>query len=233
MPDPEFAERFLDAVGNELSLIDRALAGKLHDFITHKVLAQFIEHGAQLPCRIPGIADEVYHACYVGQLRARLIPGSPGVPATFGSSAPDGSLGGIYTNVVGATDPVYIVHRDDARRYLMALDLMPDPGTPQWCWLRGKPATEAKRLRPAQQDKADFQQLCVEHWERSPTTLIRGEAGIVALLGASYLRGYKEGTLEGWASAVAPAHVKRPGRPRKTTVEGQKPFFSIGVNFYR
>lgn len=56
MPDSAFAERFLDAVGNELSLIDRAPAGKLHDFITHKFLAQLIEHGSQLPRRTPGIA---------------------------------------------------------------------------------------------------------------------------------------------------------------------------------
>ncbi len=221
MPDSAFAERFLDAVGNELSsLIDRALAGKLHDFITHKVLAQLIEHGAQLPRRIPGVADEIYHACYVGQLRGRLIPGSPGVPVTFGSSAPDGSQGGVYTNIVGATDPVYVIHRDDARRYLMALNLMPDPGTPLWCWLRGKPATEAKRLRPEQQDKADFQQLCVEYWQRSPTTRIRGKTGIVALLGTAYLNGRGPDTLVDWASEVAPEHVQqRRGRPRKTPVE--------------
>ena len=81
MNEQGFAERFLNAVGNELSIIDRALAGKLHDFITEKFLADLIAYGSQLPSRIPGIPDEIHHACFVGQLRSRVIPGAPGIPA--------------------------------------------------------------------------------------------------------------------------------------------------------
>ena len=114
----------------------------------------------------------------------------------------------------------WIIHRDDARRYFQTIRWTPEEGSPLWCWIHGASEQEKGKLRPEQQDKADFQQLCMEHWQVSPTTRIRGERGIVALIGTAYLRSYTQGTLEDWASEAAPPEVKaRRGRPRKTPVE--------------
>lgn len=120
----------------------------------------------------------------------------------------------------------WIIHRDHARRYFQTIQWEPEEGSPLWCWLWGSSEQEKGKPRPEQQDKADFQQLCVEHWEVSPTTRIRGEQGIVALIGNAYLRsdtrttGYTAETLARWAGEVAPPEVKaRSGRPEKTPAE--------------
>ncbi|WP_200157098.1 hypothetical protein [Allochromatium vinosum] len=122
----------------------------------------------------------------------------------------------------------WIIHRDHARRYFQTVQWTPEEGSPLWCWLRGTSERKRGKLKPEQQDKADFQQLCMEHWQVSPTTLIRGEQGVVALVGNAYLRtesrttGYTLDTLERWASEVAPTEVKaRRGRPPKKTPADQ------------
>jgi hypothetical protein len=109
----------------------------------------------------------------------------------------------------------WIIHRDDARRYFQTIQWEPEEGSPLWCWLYGTPEQEKGKLRPSQLEKADFQQRCIEHWDRSPTTRIGGEQGVVALIGGGYH--YAQGTLEKWAREVAPDHVKHPGRPSKKT----------------
>jgi hypothetical protein len=156
--DVPFALRYLETIGAELSLHERAKAGKLHDFVTDEILANLIAEGVAPP---PRLLDEIRHAGYVGHLKARTIPGGPGVPVTTG-----GIRGDIRTAIVNETDAVYIIHRDDARRYFAALDLVPLEGSALHCWLYRK-ANGARQLRPEQQDKADFQQLCIDHWERS------------------------------------------------------------------
>lgn len=62
----------------------------------------------------------------------------------------------------------------------------------------------------------DFQRLCKEHWQVSPSTRIRGKHGVIELVGKAYLRSYTRDTLERWAGKVAPPEVKnRPRRPPK------------------
>jgi hypothetical protein len=83
------------------------------------------------------------------------------------------------------------------------------------CWLYRK-TNGARQLRPDQQDKADFQQLCIDHWEHSPTTPNGAKGtGVVDLCGAAYQRAYKRDTLQEWASEVAPPQAKVGGRPKK------------------
>jgi len=213
MPDTDYPDRFLNAVGNGMDLIDRALANKLHDYVRLETLSVLIAHSSKHQSQ-GEVRKELHHACYVGQLKARLIPGSPGVPLQFGSTG--GGLGNTYTNLVGERPDDYIIHRDDARRYFQWLDAMPEPGTPLWCWLRGKRADEAKKLRPVQQDKADFQQIAKERWKVSPEMLITGPDGIVRAVGAAYVNKYTFKTVQGWASEIAPEGVKgKRGRPRK------------------
>ena len=111
----------------------------------------------------------------------------------------------------------FIVHRDNARRYFSSLGLEPQEGSPLWCWLRGRPAEDAGKLRADQQDKADFQQLCLEYWDRNRATRITGPEGVVNAVGGAYLRNYKRKTLEKWAREVAPKGVRgRRGRPKKS-----------------
>lgn len=115
----------------------------------------------------------------------------------------------------------FLVHFDDARRYFSALDLFPPDGSALATWLRG-PDTSVSGLSISAQDCADFQQLCSDQWVRNPTQPITGEGGVVAAVGASYLRKYTRGTLEKWARAVAPAGVRgKRGRPRKSDDTGK------------
>lgn len=125
---------------------------------------------------------------------------------------------GTYEDHAGRTDELttFYVHRDDARRYFAALDLVPPSDSYLAVWLRG-PDAEARSERVSSQDMADFQCACLEQWKRNPTQTITGEGGVVAAVGVSYLRLYKQNTLEKWARAVAPDLVKsRRGRPRKS-----------------
>jgi len=76
-----------------------------------------------------------------------------------------------------------------------------------------------KQTRPSSRDRETFQQSCSKHWRDSPHTTIRGDAGIVWQVGGSFLGQYCEATLIRWASEVAPAHVKKPGRKPKELKE--------------
>jgi hypothetical protein len=213
MSNTDYPGRFLHAVGSGLNLVERALANKLHDYIRLETLAVLIAHKSTQDAQA-AIKAELHHACYVGQLKAARIPGSPGIPVQFGSTG--GTLGCTYTNIVEGKPDDYIVHRDNARRYFQWLDAMPDPGTPLWCWLRGKPEAEAKAMRADQQDKADFQQLAIDDWAISPEVRITGPNGIVEAVGRAYLHDYTTKTVEGWAREVAPEGVKgKCGRPKK------------------
>lgn len=183
-----FAERFAEASGMKMTLRERALAGKLGPILClDKISTLITEVGSRQSC------DELVYpglvfALATGNLRATLSPGHQGDT----------------------------IHRDDARRYFQSIGLMPDEGTALWCWLRGRAAEQAKTLRADQQDKADFQQMCIEHWAVSPLTRIRGNSGIIAQLGSAYANVYTEETVERWASEVAPPEVKaRKGRPKK------------------
>lgn len=113
----------------------------------------------------------------------------------------------------------FYVHRDDARRYFAALDLVPPAGSPLARWLKGPDAASKPETLSAQ-DRADFQQLCAEQWARNSTQTITGANGVVQEVGKSYLVSYKVATLEKWAREVAPPGVKGVrGRRKKSSSE--------------
>lgn len=165
MSSNNYSDRFLNAVGSDLNLIERALTNKLHDYIQLKTLVALIAGESSQQAKAV-VKAELYHACYVGQLKAERIPGKPGIPIQSGFTA--GPFSEANTKVVDATDDDYIIHRDNARRYFQWLGAMPEEGTPLSRWLRGKTADESRKLREDQQDKADFQQMAIERWRISP-----------------------------------------------------------------
>lgn len=136
-------------------------------------------------------------ACRRGLLKATMPPSESGA-----------ALGWNYKG--------FLVHFDDARRYFSALNIFPPDGSAVAAWLRGPDASPGS-LSISAQDRADFQQLCIQQWERNSTQTITGEGGVVAAVGTAYLRRYQKSTLEKWAREVAPDFVKgRRGRPRKS-----------------
>ena len=203
--------QYLDATGAKLDLADRARANKLPATLTHGDLIELILYSSNAKDDAWWYVErEIEQACKVQQLKAVSHSTHTIVPPE-----------GVLRRFVQTTDKdTWIIHRDDARRYFQTVQWTPEEGSPLWCWLRGTSEQKKGKLKPEQQDKADFQQLCMEHWQVSPATLIRGDQGIVTLIGTSYLRAYKRDTLVDWASEVAPPEVKaRRGRPRKTPVD--------------
>lgn len=103
-----------------------------------------------------------------------------------------------------------------ARRYFAALNVTPPDDSPLSFWLKGVEAA-SKSETSGGQDKADFQQLCADQWERNRTQTITGANGMVQAVGKGYLRLYQEAALEKWAREVAPDAVKgKRGRPKKS-----------------
>ena len=192
----EFSEAFKVRVGAAMEVESRALAGVAPDRLNPVELA--ILMGARDTGNLDQqVCRELIAACTRKMLKA---------DATHID----------HTGTVLDKHVDFIVHRDDARRYFKSLGLEPPEGSPLWCWTCGKRAEDAGKLRGDQQDKADFQQLCTEYWDRNPTATIRGESGATLQAGKAYLRSYQPKTLEQWASEVAPKSVKKPGRPQKT-----------------
>lgn len=100
----------------------------------------------------------IRHACYIGQLKARTIPGLPG------AMVPIGLVERAIRDPVtcpewvreGETEDAYIIHRDDARRYFAALDMMPAEGSALRCWLDGKAAGKVPAKRKNQRDREEW-----------------------------------------------------------------------------
>lgn len=195
--NPTFSESFKVKVGADMDITSRALSGVAPDRLNITEIA--ILMGAM---DSGNLDDQVYRELAAASAR-KMLKADP-----------------THINHLGKVDHEYvdfIVHRDDARRYFKSLDHEPPEGSPLWCWLNKKRSEDAGKLRGDQQDKADFQQLCRDHWEINPTTTIRGESGVVAQVGVAYLRLYKPATLARWASEVASEMIKKPGRPKKRT----------------
>lgn len=206
----KFRELYLARVRLGDDLLDSAKKGRLPVILNASELAQLIADGVSDPTSATSpdsVFGRVQIACLRGELKATITDY------------------GVY----GTRDPSQsycYVNRDDARRYFAGLGLEPVEGSALWCWLRGKTAEDAGKLNAVQQDKADFQQKCLEIWERSPTIKITGEFGVTRQPAETlpYLRklggtaGYTSKTLERWAREVAPEGVKgKRGRPPKNT----------------
>ena len=210
-----FRESYLERAGLGADMLDSAKRGRLPAILNDAELAILICDGVTDSHPLPdkqSVMGRLRIACLRGELKAEL------------------SDRGLYGN--RSDDQTYCyVHRDDARRYFAGLELEPPEGSALWCWLRGKTAEEAGKLRPDQQDKADFQKLCLDIWGRNPTMTITGEFGVTRQPGEtlSYLKkeggaaGYESKTLESWAREVAPDGVKgKRGRRPKISADGEK-----------
>lgn len=199
-----FRERFLEKTRLASNLLESARQGRLPQILNDSELSVLICDGIQDNHALPSpesVMGKLRIACLRGELKAEL------------------SDRGIYGNRDQEQTYCYI-HRDNARRYFSGLGLDPDEGSALWCWLRGNKADDAGKLRPDQQDKADFQQLCLAIWERNPTITITGNCGVIRQPGETlpYLanKKYAASTLEGWAREVAPEQVKNK-RGRRAT----------------
>lgn len=160
------------------------------------------EWGYALHEQVERVSSCLADACRRGVLKATMPLDEPVSPSGYH-----------YTG--------FLVHFDDARRYFAALDLLPPEGSAIAVWLRG-PDASVNDLSISAQDRDDFQQICIVQWTRNPTQTITGEGGVVAAVGASYLRKYQKNTLEKWAREVAPDLVRgRRGRPRKSDDTGK------------
>ena len=213
-----FGHTYLRRIMHGANKAERARANALPDRLTPVDIAW-------LACEMDSLSHEDHHAVPDGESLCELIAYEAmaiklseecergGIPAHHCEQGfPRSPVTGSLWNSPAAH---WHIHRDDARRYFQRLDMMPAEGSALECWLRERPEKRPQRESYAQQDKADFQKLCLDHWVISPTTTIRGDQGIVRTIGRAYLHQYTEDTLEKWASAVAPEHVKKPGRPRK------------------
>ncbi len=199
-----FRDSYLERVGLGADLLDSAKRGRLPVILNDSELAKLICEGtpdAQRATDADSVFGKLRIACLRGELKAEL------------------SDRGVFGNRDEKQTYCYI-HRDNARRYFAGLGLEAMEGSALWCWLRGKTAEEAGKLRPDQQDKADYQQLCLEIWRRNPTMTITGESGVTKQPGETlpYLTNklYARKTLEDWAREVAPDGVKgkRGRRPK-------------------
>lgn len=196
-----FRDRFLNVTSLGESLIEGATLGRLPSILNDFEIALLIANGKPDNYGLTdsrSVSARIRLACLRGELKAELS---------------DRDLYGFLSE----KQTYCYVHRDDARRYFSKLGLEPDAGSPLWCWLRGKTGDQAGKLKPVQQDKADFQQACLGVWKISQTTTITGDAGIVNHSDVrAYLRKYTPRTLESWAREVAPPSVKgKRGAPRK------------------
>jgi len=210
-----FREIFLERTRLGLDLLDSAKQGRLPGILNDAELGVLICDGVTDSRALPdkeSVMGKLRIACLRGELKAELS---------------DRDLYGLRS----ASQTYCYIHRDDARRYFAGLGLEPVKGSALWCWLRGKTAEEAGKLSLNQQDKADFQQRCLEIWGRNPTMLITGEFGVTRQPGETlpYLKknggvaGYAQKTLEAWAREVAPDGVKnRRGRPSKISASVEK-----------
>lgn len=203
-------DRFLSLVyGGEGSLLDWARAGRLHSILNTDEIAWLLcENRETGPMRKGAVAGELRLAALRGDVKATLS---------------EFDLWGIKPKPAGPNQEGQLycyVHRDDARRYFRRIGLDIPEGCPLWCWLRDKPDTEANKLRPDQQDKADYQQECIRAWEISKTLPITGPEGITYhsdLIAWRQSGKYEGVTLEKWAREVAPDGVKgKRGRRKKS-----------------
>lgn len=204
-----FRDAFLKRTQFGLDLLDSAKRGRLPVVLNDSEIAKLICDGLPDAGSLPdkdSVLGKLRIACLRGELKAEL------------------SDRGVYGNRDEKQTYCYI-NRDSARRYFAGLGLEPPEGAALWCWLRGKTAEEAGKLRPDQQDKADFQQLCLEIWKRNPTMTITGEFGVTSQPGETlpYHNKYEQRTLESWAREVAPDGVKgRRGRRPKISADPEK-----------
>jgi hypothetical protein len=207
--DKSFAGQYLERVCSDTSLQERAKKGVLPSTIfLHELVNLMTDDQAQHIA----LSNELMFVCLRGELKASVTDVDE-----HGRKNPKGPLAR-HTGDDSAR-VFFLIHRDDARRYFSSLGLEPETASPLWCWIRGKLAADAGKLSASQQDKADFQALCLGVWLRNPTMTITGESGVTQQPETiRYQRNYALKTLEGWARAVAPDIVKnRRGAPKKYT----------------
>ena len=205
----DFCDRFLAVTDDKTPIEERAKQGLLRSFLSHVELAALVCEGNINAPRFDEVVQSLRGVCFSGELKSSL----PIMERQQRTERNHSS----FTS--------YYVHRDDARRYFARIDLDPPEGSALWCWLHGKPSDQAGKLRLPQQAKADFQQICLEVWERNPTLPITGPGGVCYQQRATleWHRLYEPKTLEKWAREVAPPGVKgKRGRPRKISPEPEK-----------
>lgn len=203
---PQFASRFLELTDDSAPITTRARKGLLLATLSHINLAELIAEFDQGDNKLE-IALRLRAACFSGQMKATLPVRERQQIVNMAKS----SL---------TTQTLYYIHRDDARQYFRKLGLEAKTGTALHCWLSGLTEDEAKQRRPEQQDKMDFQRLCLDVWGRNPTMPITGLHGVTRQRGITlpYHNNYTPKTLEKWAREVAPDAVKKQrGRPPKKT----------------
>lgn len=198
-----FGDDYLCKTGSGIPLAKRAADGKLPDILSVLELSDLISGGAS-DCW-GGVITALEDACRRGSLKVSHFEPSTRFFTRSG------------TTEQGKGE--YFVHRDDARRYFAGLNLTPPDDSPVACWLKGAEAVSKPETLSAQ-DRADFQQMCMEQWARNPTQTITGSNGVVQAVGKSYLVLYTAATLEKWARAVAPEGVRGVrGRRKKSDPE--------------
>lgn len=207
----DFASDYLNILGYKQGWPLNADA-RLPAVLSCTEIASLMTYGASGRLELPGITSE---SDWERRAQAELIEDCLAKACQRGllrSRKPLAEHKGLF----GWNYKGFFIHFDDARRYFATLGLVPPDGSMIGAWLRGPADTRHDASIPVQ-DKADFQQLCAEQWERNPTQTITGERGVVSEVGPSYLNLYKRATLEKWAREVAPAFVKgRRGRPPKS-----------------
>jgi hypothetical protein len=204
-----FSDLFLEMTDDNAPIEHRAKNGILHSRLSHVDLARLIVGEDGDRGSLDDVSERLRQACFTGELRATL-------PVKERRQS---------DNSVFSKVTVYYVHRDEARRYFQKLGLDVSQQIGLSCWLRGCREGEIKRLRPDQQDKADFQKLCLDIWERNPTMTITGASGVTMQPAETqpYLKHYTRKKLVEWAREVAPDGVKnKRGRPRKNIQQAEK-----------
>ena len=157
-----FSDLFLEKTDDKAPIEHLAKNGMLRSRLSHGDLACLIVGEDGDRGSLEDVHERLRQACFTGELRATL-------PVKERRQSDDS----VFSKVT-----IYYVHRDDARRYFQKLGLDVSQQIGLACWLRGCREGEIKPLRREQQDKADFQKLCLEIWERNPTMTITGESGV-------------------------------------------------------
>lgn len=144
-----FAAQYLDRVGFNLDLFERASQGKLPDTITLDELTKLIGNETAVMLALRAAAES-------GALVVRAAPNLTDTTRIFHKN------GTIRREPPAQT---FIIHRDDARRYFRSLGLKPEPHSALWCWLTGGQSESSH-------DEGDYRQALAEIWKVSPMTRI-------------------------------------------------------------
>ncbi len=104
---------------------------------------------------------------------------------------------------------VWLVHRDNARRFFQYYGMFPDKGTPLHKWLTGWDNRKGRPPTFRQRERHDFRQLCRKLWRDQSALPVKGPYGVVTMLRGGYFGRYAETTLEKWAREAR----EGPGKP--------------------